>query len=69
MRFAESFNKWYSDKEDLKYYKLKYAAQLGEDVERIAFNYQEKEEIRKHGILYGAYRTRGQRHLPDKPMI
>jgi hypothetical protein len=69
MRFAESYQKWSSDTEGMKYYKLKYAAQLGEDIERIAFGYHEKEQIRKQGVLYGVYHTRGKRHLPDKPMI
>lgn len=54
MRFAEQYNRWVSDIESLKYYKLKYAAQLGEDAERLAFNYYENENIKKVGILYGA---------------
>lgn len=54
MRFAETYSRWTSDKDNLKYYKLKYAAQLGEDVDRLAFNYHRQEEISKKGLLYGA---------------
>jgi hypothetical protein len=69
MRFAEGYSRWISDNENLRYYKLKYAAQLGEDMERLAFNYLEKEEIRKHGVLYSAYQKRGQRLVKDRPAI
>ncbi len=54
MRFAEQYNRWVSDLDNLKYYKLKHAAQLGEDAERLAFNYYQNENIKKVGILYGA---------------
>jgi hypothetical protein len=69
MRFAETYNKWKGDKEDIRYYKLKYAAQLGEDVERLAFNYYENESIRKHGPLYGAVNKDFQFKLPDKQIL
>ncbi len=46
MRFAETYSKWTHDKENLKYYKLKYAAQLGEDAERVAFNYNHNENAK-----------------------
>ncbi len=50
MRFAEKFGSWYSHKSDTRYYKLKYAAQLGEDLERLAFNYDENENVKRHGF-------------------
>jgi hypothetical protein len=53
MRFAEAYSKWTSDQENLQYYKLKYASQLGEDVERLAFNYHQQQQVRKNGILDG----------------
>ena len=53
MRFAESYSRWTLDQENLKYYKLKYAAQMGEDVDRLAFAYNEQENIRKNGVLNG----------------
>ncbi len=68
MRFAETYSRWTLDKDNLKYYKLKYAAQLGEDVERLAFNYNHIENIKNNGILYGAFNKRN-RHFPDKPSI
>jgi len=68
MRFAESFSRWQTDKENLRHYKLKYAAQLGEDVERLAFHYNERDNIKKNGILNGVYNVR-HRHLPDRPQI
>ena len=53
MRFAEAYSKWTLDKENLQYYKLKYASQLGENVDRLAFNYHQQELVRKNGILNG----------------
>jgi hypothetical protein len=55
MRFAEAYSKWTLDQENLRHYKLKYAAQLGEDVERLAFNYNEKDSLIKNGLLSGVY--------------
>ena len=68
MRFAETYSKWTHDKENLKYYKLKYAAQLGEDAERVAFNYNHNENVKTYGVLYGAYNKRI-RYFHDKPQI
>lgn len=66
MRFAEHYSRWTHDKENLKYYKLKYAAQIGEDVERIAFNYNENENLKKNGILYGTV-GKVEKYIPDRP--
>ncbi len=68
MRFAESYSRWTLDKDNLRYYKLKYAAQLGEDAEKVAFNYHNKENVTTHGVLYGAFNKR-LRHFPDRPQI
>jgi hypothetical protein len=68
MRFAENYNRWVTDKDALKYYKLKYAAQLGEDAERAAFKYYENENIKNVGILYGATGKTTYR-IPDRPQI
>lgn len=68
MRFAEHYNRWVTDEHALKYYKLKYAAQLGEDAERAAFKYFENEQIKSVGILYGATRNTNNR-IPDRPQI
>lgn len=69
MKFAENYNKWNYDKETLQYYKLKYAAQLGEDAERLAFSYYENEKFRRDGVLYGMIRKRESVPLSDKPVI
>ena len=54
MRFAESYNRYVSDKDNLAYYKLKYAAQAGKrDAERKAFEYYESEQIKHNGSLNG----------------
>jgi hypothetical protein len=68
MRFAEQYNRWVSDKDALKYYKLKQAAQLGEEAEKLAFNYYENEKIKNVGILYGAT-ERAHSSKPEKPQI
>ena len=58
MRFAENYSRWSSDLENVKYYKLKYAAQLGEDAERVAFNYYENEQYKNNGAYYGIIKRR-----------
>ncbi len=68
MKFAEQYNRWVLDKEHLRYYKLKYAAQLGEDAERLAFNYYENEKIKEVGILYGAT-GKSKSTIPDRPQF
>jgi hypothetical protein len=44
------------DRENLKYYKIKYAAQLTDGLERNVFNYVENEALRKEGALHGFYK-------------
>jgi hypothetical protein len=66
MRFAEHYNRWIMDKENLKYYKLKYAAQLGDDASRLAFNYTENEGIKHNGVFYG---TLGKYHTPQSEKL
>ena len=68
MRFAETYSRWTLDKDNLKYYKLKYASQLGEDIERLAFNYNHLDNVNRQGILYGTFNKRV-RYFPDKPII
>ena len=51
MRFAENYSRWVGDKENLKYYKLKYAAQMNENIERLAFNYYDDENFKRDGLL------------------
>lgn len=67
MRFAESYNRWKGSQDDIKYYKLKYAAQLGEDVERLAFNYYENEGLRKNGNLNGVLNKSEKESLSNRP--
>ena len=66
MRFAESYSNWMTDKQNAQYYKLKYAAQLGEDIERIAFEYHDRENVRVNGLLSGL-KNRYERNIPDRP--
>jgi hypothetical protein len=54
LRFAEEYTRYVSDKENLTYYKLKYASQIGNsEIEKAAMNYYENEQIKKNGSLYG----------------
>ncbi len=69
MRFAEQYTRWVGDTDYLKYYKLKYAAQLGEDAERLAFDYHENEKIKEVGILYGAMEKKTKTVIPERPQI
>ncbi len=56
MRFAEQYNRYISDKDNLAYYKLKYASQAGKrDAEREAFEYYENEQIKHNGSLNGLF--------------
>jgi hypothetical protein len=56
MRFAEQYNRYISDKDNLAYYKLKYASQSGKkDTEREAFEYYENEQIKHNGSLSGLF--------------
>lgn len=56
MRFAEKYNNLILDKDNLNYYKLKYASQLGDQSYRAAYNYYENQKNAKEGALYGVYR-------------
>ena len=56
MRFAEKYNSFLLDKDNLNYYKLKHAAQLSDNNYRTAYSYYENEKRTKEGALYGLYR-------------
>ena len=47
-----------TDFDNLNYYKLKHAAQLGTNNERAVFDYYENESLRRDGLLYGFYRKK-----------
>jgi hypothetical protein len=54
MKFAESYNRYISDKDNLAYYKLKAASEIGkQEIEREAFEFYENEQIRHNGKLNG----------------
>ena len=56
MRFAESYNRYISDKDNLAYYKLKSASETGKkEVEREAFEYYQNEQIKHNGSLNGLF--------------
>jgi hypothetical protein len=56
MRFAEQYNRYLSDKDNLAYYKLKHASQIGKnDAERGAFEYYENEQINNNGPMSGLF--------------
>merc|ERR1711957_57364 len=57
MRFAEKYNNLLLDRDNLNYYKLKYAAQLSDSNYRTAFNFYDNEKKTKEGALYGIYRS------------
>ena len=57
MRFAEKYNNLLLDRDNLNYYKLKYAAQLSDHSYRTAYNYYDNEKKTKEGALYGIYRS------------
>jgi len=56
MRFAEKYNNLLFDRDNLNYYKLKYASQLNNNSYRTAYTYYENEKKTKEGPLYGIYR-------------
>jgi len=56
MRFAEKYNNLLLDRDNLNYYKLKYAAQLNDNSYRTAYTYYDNEKKTKEGALYGIYR-------------
>lgn len=56
MRFAEKYNNLVLDKENLNYYKLKYAAQISDNSYRTAYDYYENQKQAKEGAFYGVYK-------------
>lgn len=58
-----------TDNENLTYYKLKYAAQIGGDIEKSVFDYHEKENYKRDGLMYGFYKPKGESKFSDYPQI
>lgn len=56
MRFAEKYNILLLDKDNLNYYKLKYASQLGDNSHNTVNDYYENQKQIKEGAFYGVYR-------------
>jgi len=56
MRFAEKYNNLVLDKDNLNYYKLKYASQISDNSYRTAYDYYHNQKQNKEGSFYGIYR-------------
>lgn len=56
MRFAGKYNNLVLDKDNLNYYKLKYASQISDNSYRTAYDYYQNQKLMKEGPFYGVYR-------------
>ena len=69
MRKTEEYNRHIGNVDNLYYYKLKQAKNIGTDLEQIAFNYKESENLNQHGWLYGFYHKKEPTKKSEKPFI
>ena len=67
LRFAEYYNSYTTDKDNFRYYKLKYAYNFGE-FERNAFKFQEIEDYKNNGN-FGSHFKKYDRRIPDYPVL